>query len=166
MRQHASGASERIEVGGSSLEVSIDSDEFELGRTVLPDWVTQSARAVADYFGQFPVPRARVQITVSQGGRVSNGVSFREGGAHCRISVSGDSLRDPAVAILHRREAEMNHFVSELPFLAQVGQCRVLALWAQLGVRHNAQGVALDDQAPWAAIRSGICGTLAGRLRI
>ena len=32
-------------------------------------------------------------------------------------------------------------------------------LWAQLGVRPNAQGVTLDDQAPWAAIRSGICGS-------
>jgi len=33
-------------------------------------------------------------------------------------------------------------------------------LWAQLGVRVNGQGVALDDQAPWAAIRSGICGVI------
>jgi hypothetical protein len=33
-------------------------------------------------------------------------------------------------------------------------------LWAQLGVRVNSQGVALDDQAPWAAIRSGICGVI------
>jgi hypothetical protein len=31
-------------------------------------------------------------------------------------------------------------------------------LWAQLGVRANGRRVALDDQAPWAAIRSGICG--------
>ena len=31
-------------------------------------------------------------------------------------------------------------------------------LWAQLGVRSDGQGVALDDQAPLAAIRSGICG--------
>ena len=30
-------------------------------------------------------------------------------------------------------------------------------LWSQLGVRPNGQGVSLDDQAPWAAIRSGIC---------
>jgi hypothetical protein len=30
-------------------------------------------------------------------------------------------------------------------------------VWAQLGVRSNGQGVALDDQAPWAAIRSAIC---------
>jgi hypothetical protein len=33
-------------------------------------------------------------------------------------------------------------------------------LWAQLGVRASARGVALDDQAPRAAIRSGICGVI------
>jgi len=33
-------------------------------------------------------------------------------------------------------------------------------LWAQLGVRANGRGVAMDDQAPWAAIRSGICGVI------
>jgi predicted metalloprotease with PDZ domain len=30
-------------------------------------------------------------------------------------------------------------------------------LWAQLGVVSEANGIALDDHAPWAAIRSGIC---------
>jgi hypothetical protein len=30
-------------------------------------------------------------------------------------------------------------------------------LWAQLGVVSRGQVVALDDHAPWAAIRSGIC---------
>jgi hypothetical protein len=33
-------------------------------------------------------------------------------------------------------------------------------LWVQLGVRANGQRVVLDDQAPWAAIRSGICGAI------
>lgn len=126
MRQHASDGSERIEVGGSSLEVSIDSDQFELGRTVLPDWVTQSARAVADYFGQFPVPRARARITVSQ----------------------------------------MNHFVSELPVLAQIGQCRVLALWAQLGVRHNEQGLRWTIMHLGQQSAPAFVAPLAGRLRI
>jgi hypothetical protein len=51
------------------------------------EWVTRSARAVTAYFGQFPVAQARVRITVSDRGRVSGGMSFGEGGAHCRISV-------------------------------------------------------------------------------
>src|SRR5712664_1035621 len=87
MKLYASSASDRIEVGGSTLDVSIDLDQFELGRTALLDWVTRSAKAVTAYFGRFPVAHARVHITVSQHGGVSNGVSFGDGGAHCRISV-------------------------------------------------------------------------------
>lgn len=92
---NASGAAERIDVGGSTLDVSIDSDQFELGRTPLLDWVARSAKAVTAYFGRFPVAHARVRITVSQFGRISNGVSFGDGGAHCRISVGRNAtLKD------------------------------------------------------------------------
>jgi hypothetical protein len=95
----ASAAPERIEVGGSILDVFIDSDRFEPGNTALLDWVKRSANAVTAYFGRFPVARARISITVSGQGRVSHGVSFGEGGAHCRISVGrrttvGDLFRD------------------------------------------------------------------------
>ena len=84
---HASRNAERIEVGGSTLDVFIDSDQFEFGRTALLDWVTRCANAVTAYFGRFPVAHARVYISVSENGRVSNGVSYGDGGAHCRISV-------------------------------------------------------------------------------
>ncbi len=84
---HASPNAERIGVGGATLDVLIDSDEFDLGRAALLDWVTRSANAVTAYFGRFPVAHARVYIAVSQNGRVSNGVSYGGGGAHCRISV-------------------------------------------------------------------------------
>jgi len=83
----ASGASERIDAGGSTLDVSIDSDESDVGRVALLDWVARSAKAVTSYFGRFPVERARVHIAISQYGRVSKGVSFGNAGAHCRISV-------------------------------------------------------------------------------
>ena len=43
------------------------------------------------YFGRFPVTRARVHITASQSDRVSNGVSFGDGGPRCRISVGRHS---------------------------------------------------------------------------
>jgi hypothetical protein len=87
MGLYASDVSDRIEAGGATIDVSIDSDQFELGLTALLDWVKRSAKAVTSYFGQFPVAHARVHILVSDRGRVSHGVSFGEGGAHCRISV-------------------------------------------------------------------------------
>jgi len=87
----AAGHSESVEVGGSALDVEIDSDAFDLGRTALLDWVMRSANAVTAYFGGFPVTRARVRITASQFDRVSNGVSFGDGGPRCRISVGRHS---------------------------------------------------------------------------
>ena len=39
----AAGNSDSVEVGGSTLDVEIDSDTFELGRTALLDWVMRSA---------------------------------------------------------------------------------------------------------------------------
>jgi hypothetical protein len=83
----ASSPLNRIKIGDSTLDVVIDGDQFELGRTALLDWVTRSATAVTAYFGRFPVAQARVHITITQHGRVSHGVSLGDGVAHCRISV-------------------------------------------------------------------------------
>src|ERR1700730_7093624 len=77
----------RLEVGEASIEVSFDSDPLDLGQAALLDWVMQSARAATAYFGRFPVTDARVRLLLSQGGRISNGISFGEPGARCRISV-------------------------------------------------------------------------------
>ena len=77
----------RLDVGEASIEVSFDSDPFDLGQAALLDWVMQSARAATAYFGRFPVTHARVHLVLSRGGRISTGVSFRDGGARCRITV-------------------------------------------------------------------------------
>jgi hypothetical protein len=76
-----------LEVGEASIDVSFDSDQFDIDRAALFDWVMQSARAATAYFGRFPVTHARVRLLQSPGARVSNGVSFGEPGARCRITV-------------------------------------------------------------------------------
>jgi hypothetical protein len=280
----ASGAAERVDVGGSTLDVSIDSDQFELGRTPLLDWVARSAKAVTAYFGRFPVAHARVRITVSQFGRISNGVSFGDGGAHCRISVGrhatlkdlysdwelthemvhfgfpsvedrhhwieegvatyvepiaraaigiltaeqvwGEMLRDMPQGLPEPGDRGLDHthtwgrtywggalfcLMADVEIRKRTGNSKGLQdalrginhaggtieadwpleralkigdqvtdgstltelygkmaskavavdltrLWEELGVRRSGQGIALDDQAPWAAIRAAICG--------
>jgi len=76
-----------LEVGEASIDVSFDSDQFDIDRAALFDWVMQSARATAAYFGRFPVTHARVRLLHSPDARVSNGVSFGKPGARCRITV-------------------------------------------------------------------------------
>ena len=284
MGLRASSASNRIMVSGSTIDVSIDSEQFDLGQTALLDWVTRSAQAVTAYFGRFPVAHARVHITVSQHGRVSHGVSFGQGGAHCRISVGqhatladlyndwelthemihfsfpsvedrhhwieegiatyvepiarasvgilsaeqvwGEMVRDMPQGLPQAGDLGLDHthtwgrtywggalfcLMADVEIRKRTGNSKSLQdalrainraggsievdwpleralemgdkatdgrtlmelygqmsskpvevdlaqLWTQLGVRSDGQGVALDDQAPLAAIRSGICG--------
>jgi hypothetical protein len=281
-----SSAEERIEVGGGTLDVVIDSDQFELGRTALLDWVTRSAGAVSAYFGLFPVARARVHIIISERGGVSGGMSFGDHGARCKISVGrhtslsdlftdwelthemthfsfpsvegrhhwieegiatyvepiarasvgiltaeqvwGEMLRDMPQGLPQAGDRGLDHthtwgrtywggalfcLMADIEIRKRTGNAKGLQdalrainraggtieadwplerafeigdkatdgstlmelydqmafkpvtvdlphLWAQLGARANGQGVALDDQAPWAAIRSGICGVI------
>src|ERR1700722_12568759 len=77
----------RFEVGGASIEISFDSDPFDLRQATLLDWLMQPARAATAYFGRFPVAHARVRLLQSPSARVSNGVSFGDHGARCRITV-------------------------------------------------------------------------------
>jgi len=79
-----------LQIGGATIEVTFRSDQFDLPRQELLDWVSMGARAVSGYFGRFPVPRARLEIMMAagrRGGRV-NGVTYGDGGARSRLTVA------------------------------------------------------------------------------
>jgi hypothetical protein len=76
-----------LEVGGGTIEVSLEPGGFDLPEEALLDWVKQCAVAVSGYFGKFPVEKARVRIASTDRKGVTNGRSFGERGVHCRISV-------------------------------------------------------------------------------
>jgi len=79
---------ERIEIGAAELEVSFDAARFNLPAATLLAWVDQCAKAVAGYFGHYPVERARIRIVPSDRHGVSNGKSFGNRGAMCRVAVN------------------------------------------------------------------------------
>lgn len=79
-----------LHIGGAAIEVNFRSDQFDLPRPALLDWISTGARAVSRYFGQFPVAHASLEILMAagrRGGRV-NGVTFGDGGAHSRLTVA------------------------------------------------------------------------------
>jgi len=102
---------QRLDLGGASLEVYISSDNFVPGNSALLDWVRRSARAVMAYFGRFPVERARLYITVIERGRVSHGVTYGEDGAHITISVGRNATIDDLY-----RDWELTHEMVHLGF--------------------------------------------------
>ena len=86
----ADGTESVLRIGGSAIDVSITSDQFDLSSQALLDWVSTGARAVSGYFGRFPVPRANIAIVMAagrRGGRI-NGVTFGDGGARSRLTVA------------------------------------------------------------------------------
>jgi hypothetical protein len=161
----------RVEIGEATIDVSFDSDQFDLDRTALLDWVMQSARAVTAYFGRFPVTHARVRILLSQRGRISNGMSFGEPAARCRISVGQHAtmvdLNDdwelthemvhfgfPSVEERHRWIEEGIATYVEPIARAQVGRLTAEQVWGGM-VRGMPQGLpqagdrGLDNTHTW-----------------
>lgn len=74
-----------LELGGSVLRVQLGSDRFELGEAALLDWITSSARAIAAYYGAFPVREAQLVVHAARGGGVHGG--HTEGGTVPRIDI-------------------------------------------------------------------------------
>jgi len=81
-----------LEIGGATIEVTFRSNQFDLPRQAMLDWISTGARAVSGYFGRFPVSHARLEIVMAAAGRRGggriNGVTFAEGGAHSRVTLS------------------------------------------------------------------------------
>lgn len=91
---HSQDGPSVLHIGGSTIEVTFRSNEFDLPRQEMLDWISMGARAVSGYFGRFPVPKASLEIVMAGGrrgggrggGRV-NGVTFGDGGARSRLTV-------------------------------------------------------------------------------
>jgi hypothetical protein len=79
-----------LKIGGATIQVTIGSDPFDVPRQAMVDWVSTAARAVAWYFGRFPVANAKVTIVMAEGRRGGkiDGVTFGEGGAHSSVTVA------------------------------------------------------------------------------
>lgn len=64
------------QVGVTPISISIRTAELELGHDVLADWIAACARAVADYYGGFPVPQLDVDVVAGRGDGIGFGQAF------------------------------------------------------------------------------------------
>lgn len=74
-------------IGGSKLDVTIESDELKVSQADLMHWVKSAAEAVATYYGRYPVPRVRLRIIPSDGSGVRHGQTFGYDGGLIKIRV-------------------------------------------------------------------------------
>lgn len=83
-----------IKFGEAVLKVGFAPGELALSRQAIFRWIKMSARAVAVYYGRFPVERARILIVPVPGRGVSGGQAFGHRGAAIRLLVGAESTEE------------------------------------------------------------------------
>ena len=85
-----------MEAGGAVLEIQFGPGSFNLPQSDILDWVRRCVQAVSTYLGNFPVPRARLHILLSDDAHgVGNGRSWGEREARCEVFIGrGATLED------------------------------------------------------------------------
>lgn len=90
-------ARHRLQVGEGTIDVSI-TGQPPVPEEALLHWIDTSARAVAAYFGRYPVPRVELGVRAGGGGGVGGGGPYGGRMPTIRINVgratSEHDLRD------------------------------------------------------------------------
>jgi hypothetical protein len=74
-------------IGGSKIDVNIESGEMKLTHAELLHWVQSAAEAVATYYGRYPVPHVEIRIIPVEGSGVRHGQTFGYDGGLIKIRV-------------------------------------------------------------------------------
>ena len=134
----------RLSLPGASLDVAFTPGTFDLGEAEVKTWIDRSARAVAAYFGRFPIPHAALLVLVSPRARVADGHTMGFGGGSVVLSVGEHATaRDLA------RDWILVHELCHLTFP------NVRRAWAEEGMATylepmiRARAGTLDPDAVW-----------------
>ena len=98
-----------VSVPGGRIEVSILGEPRKVTRAHLLSWVEGSARAVASYYGAFPVPAARVTITARGPGKVAEGHALGDASGAFITITAGDDTRASDLGKNYELTHEMVH---------------------------------------------------------
>ena len=80
----------RLTIDGAELEISIRDRILLSKKDILLDWINYSAKTVHQYYGRFPVDKARVELNVSGGFAVRFGQAFGGDDPYLKIVVGED----------------------------------------------------------------------------
>jgi hypothetical protein len=83
-----------LNVPGGVVHVGFAPGELALPREKILDWVKTSGRAVATYYGRFPVKSLKLLLVPVDGPRVRGGTTWGYRGAAIRVLVGRDSNED------------------------------------------------------------------------
>ena len=80
-----------IEIPGGIIHVAFAPGDIALPKEKVLDWVRASAKAVATYYGRFPVAELKLLIVPVNGPRVRGGTTWGYRGAAIRVMLGRDS---------------------------------------------------------------------------
>ena len=83
-----------LEIDGGTIHVGFAPGEMALPREKVLDWVRMSAKAVATYYGRFPVEQLRLLLVPVDGARIRGGTTWGYRGAAIRIPLGRDSTEE------------------------------------------------------------------------
>ena len=144
-------------IGGSKIDVVIESGKIKLSQPELLHWVQNAAEAVATYYGRYPVPHVLVRIIPADGRGIRHGQTFGYDGGLIKIRVGSETqaselasdwmlthemvhLGFPSVAQNHHWIEEGTAVYVEPIARIQAGQMTAAQMWADL-VRDMPKGL-------------------------
>ncbi len=77
----------QLQLGGTTICVLIDDAALTKQRALLRTWIDRSARIVADYYGQFPVPMVVIRLGGMDGRSIGGGRTTNDSGLMIQMRV-------------------------------------------------------------------------------
>ncbi|MBX3607535.1 MAG: hypothetical protein KF788_19805 [Piscinibacter sp.] len=168
----AAAAAATIEVAGSQLLLQLDDTLAPATRAAVPGWIETAARAVAGYFGRFPLAEVELRIDAVDGSGVRHGRTRPGEPVQLQVTLGRDTpvsrLRDdwvlvhelvhlavPRLAIAHNWLHEGIATYVEGVARARAGLLAPRRMWIELahqlpqGLPRPGEG-GLDDTVTWA----------------
>jgi hypothetical protein len=173
-RATADDMTSTLVIGGSRIDVTVESGDWKISQADLMHWVQSAGEAVATYYGKFPVPHLVLRIAPFDGNGVRHGMTWgRDGGGLIKIGVGNRTtpaelaedwmLTHEMVHLSFPSMADEHHWIEEgiatyvEPISRiQAGQMTALQMWTDLA-RDMRKGVpnpddkGLDHTHTWAS---------------
>jgi hypothetical protein len=83
-----------LDIPGAAIHVAFAPGDITLPREKILDWIKTSARAVATYYGRFPVGSLKLLMVPVNGPRIRGGTTWGYRGAAIRVLIGRDASED------------------------------------------------------------------------
>lgn len=141
----ADNVTSTLMVGGSRIDVTIDSSEAALSQTDVMKWVQWAAESVSTYYGRFPVPHLTLRVVGFDGNGVRHGTTWAREGGLIRIGVGSNTT--PAE---FADDWMLTHEMIHLAFPSMMGDEHH---WIEEGLSVYVEPIARIRAGHWTALK-------------